>query len=94
MDLPISTFCFNGFRCDVTKMEDVVSLYDEAEEHFKDKVLFKNKIKDKISWQIFNTPVVPSKKISKKLVLIFFAKRMDIRCCRAKKDTWGNNMSN
>merc|ERR1712212_345366 len=25
-------------RCDVTKMEDVVSLYDEAEEHFKDKV--------------------------------------------------------
>merc|ERR1711990_706660 len=25
-------------RCDVTKMEDVVSLYDAAEEHFKDKV--------------------------------------------------------
>ena len=29
-----------SFRCDVTKMEDVVSLYDEAENHFKDKVLF------------------------------------------------------
>ena len=25
-------------RCDVTKMEDVVSLYDEAEKHFNDKV--------------------------------------------------------
>ena len=29
----------SGFRCDVTKMEEVVALYNEAEEHFKDKVL-------------------------------------------------------
>ena len=77
--IPIPTFCFNGFRCDVTKMEDVVSLYDEAEEHFKDKVLFKNKIKDKISWQIFNTPVVPSKKLAKSFFFLFlFAIRVDI----------------
>ena len=72
--IPIPTFCFNGFRCDVTKMEDVVSLYDEAEEHFKDKVLFKNKIKDKKSRQIFNTPVVPSPNFAKSIFLILSCK--------------------
>ena len=37
--LATSTSILTSTRCDVTKMEEVVSLYNEAEEHFKDQVM-------------------------------------------------------
>ena len=35
----LATSTSTSTRCDVTKMEEVVSLYNEAEEHFKDQVM-------------------------------------------------------
>ena len=35
----LATSTSTSTRCDVTKMEEVVSLYNEAEEHFKDQVI-------------------------------------------------------
>ena len=35
----LATSTSTSTRCDVTKREEVVSLYNEAEEHFKDQVI-------------------------------------------------------